>query len=140
MNKFIQIVFLGLSFLAFTGCGSSDSSSLPPSREDPIAQSYDVVDLLDLKDGYIVSGENDSGQNVTLSFCFDDYNYYSGDRQWNGYYRLNGQRINMFDETPTGGSYRIDTFNGLLEVGEIYTIDFQNDEIFVRSILEDLSC
>jgi hypothetical protein len=139
MNKFINMLFLGLSLLAFSACGSSDSSQTP-SIENPIIESYPIVNLQDLEDGYIVSGVNDSGQNVTLSFCFDKYDYYSGDSQWYGYYTLNGQRINMFDETPTGGSYRIDTFNGRLEVGEIYTIDFQNDEIIVESIIDDVRC
>jgi len=53
---------------------------------------------------------------------------------------LKGDRINMFDYTPTGGSYRIDTFNNLVEVGERYSIDFHNDEIIVKRITEDLTC
>lgn len=137
MNNFIKMILLGITLLALTACGGSSDNSVAPAIEEP---TYDRVKIENLQDGYIVSGLNDNGENVTLSFCLDNYNYYSGNGHWNGYYTLNRQRINMFDETPTGGSYRIDTFNGLLEVGEIYTIDFQNDEIIVHSILADSSC
>jgi hypothetical protein len=44
----------------------------------------------------------------------------------------------MFDNG--GGSYRIDTAIGLLEVGERYDIFEQFDEIIVEEIIEDLSC
>ena len=129
------MAFAGVALVALNGCGggSGDTTATGP-------ESFDRVDVLDLTDGFIIDGYNQAGEDVTLEFCNGEYDYYSGPDHWYGNFSINEDRVNMFDETPTGGSYRIDTFNYLFEVGQEYTIDFQNDEIEVEQITEDLAC
>lgn len=133
MKKFMGLVLAGVAVFALSGCdtGSDGGSG---------SATYPDVHVLDLDDGYIIDGRNEAGEYVTFEFCHGNYDYYSGPGHWYGHFSINGDRINMFDDTPTGGSYRIDTLNNLLEVGIKYYIDFQNDEIIVEQITEDLSC
>jgi hypothetical protein len=140
MNKTTRILYLAMATIGFTACGDTISERERDPIEDPTAQSYAFVELSDLKDGYSIRGTNLDGLEMKLDFCFFKYDYSSGKRNWHGSYSINSDRINLFDETPTGGSYRIDTITSLLEVGELYTIDFQDDEILVEEILEDLDC
>jgi len=141
MRKITKIVYSAIALMGLSACGSTTTSNTAREPiQEPLAKNYDFVELRDLKDGYSIRGTNLDGLAVQLDFCFYKYEYSSGKRQWNGSYAINSDRINLFDETPTGGSYRIDTITSLLEVGELYTIDFQNDEILVNEILEDLNC
>ena len=139
MKKLMSMAFAGVALVALNGCGSSGGDDNAPV--EPIGPiTFGAVDVLDLPQGYIIDGYNEAGEDVTLEFCNDDYDYYSGPDHWYGEFFIIDDRINMLDETPTGGSYRIDTDNYKLEVGEKYYIDFQNDEIIVEQITEDLSC
>lgn len=145
MQKIIRLCSSAIAVIALSACGGTSSTSNAEEDniievEDILPQSYAFVDVLDLDDGYIAKGQNFSGEEVSLGFCLGSYTYNSADESWYGSYSLNGQRINMFDETDTGGSYRIDTFNSLLEVGEAYTIDFQNDEIIIEEIIDNIAC
>ena len=135
MKKLMSVAFAGVALIALNGCGGGSDSSptIGPAT-------FDSVDVLDLTDGFIIDGYNQGGEDMTLEFCNGDYDYYSGPDRWYGSFSISGDRVNMFDETPTGGSYRIDTYNNLFEVGVEYPIDFQNDEILVEQITENLNC
>jgi len=135
MKKLMSMAFAGVALIALNGCGGGGGDDTTPIGPE----SFDSVDVLDLDDGYIIDGVNQAGEDVTLEFCHGEYDYYSGANIHGfGDFNINGDRVNMFDDD--GGSYRIDTFNNLFEVGEEYTIDFQNDEIIVEQITEDISC
>ena len=139
MNKrLLGLLVSGSMVLALNGCGGGSEGDNGGGTQPP--QTFNDVDILDLELGFIIDGHNDAGELVTLEYCNDNYKYYSGSGYWYGHFNIKGDRINMFDETQTGGSYRIDTFNNLLEVGVEYSIDFQNDEIIVDAITEDLDC
>jgi len=140
MKKLIDVLFLGIAVVALNGCGGGASDNTGDTGGANIPQSFSSVDVIYLQDGFIIDGRNRAGEAVTFEYCRDSYDYYSGPGHWYGHFNINGDRINMFDDTPTGGSYRIDTYNNLLEVGVEYPIDFQNDEIIVEQITEDLSC
>lgn len=141
MNKFMSLALSGVTVIVLSGCGGgSDGDSGGDSGGSTGPDTFSAVDVLGLDQGYIIDGYNESGEDVTLEYCNGSYDYYSGSGHWYGHFSINADRINMFDDTPTGGSYRIDTFNNLIEVGEEYSIDFQNDEIIVEQITEDLSC
>jgi len=134
-KQWISVVLSGMAAVVLSGCSGGDESG-----GDNLPQRYMEVDVLDLADGFIIHGYNEANEGVSLLFCGHSYEYYSGTGAWYGHFTINNDRINMFDETPTGGSYRIDTVNYLLEVGREYTIDFQNDEIIVEEILKDPGC
>ncbi len=138
MRKFVNVMVSGIAILSLSACGGGSGGDSGGSTNPP--QSYNQVDVLDLDIGYIIDGYNEAGQDVSLEYCNGSYDYYSGAGHWYGHYNINGDRINMFDDTATGGSYRIDTLNNLFEVGREYSIDFQNDEIIVENITEDLTC
>ena len=126
---------------ALNGCGSGGGhGGSSDGGGVQLAQSYAAVDILDLDSGYMIDGYNNAGYDVTFEYYKGDYDYYSGSGHWYSHFSINADRINMFDETSTGGSYRIDTYNNLLEVNEVYSIDFLNDEIIVDAITEDLDC
>lgn len=139
MERLMSILLSGAAVVALSGCGGGGGAS-PDSGGGSGPATFNSVDVLDLGNGYIIDGRNEAGEDVTLEYCNDSYEYYSGSGYWYGHFNINGDRINMFDDTPTGGSYRIDTINNLLEVGVEYPIDFQNDEIIVEQITEDLNC
>ena len=139
MNKrLLGLLVSGSMVLALNGCGGGSGSGDNGGGQSP--QTFSDVNVLDLEQGFIIDGHNNAGESVTLEYCDDNYKYYSGSGYWYGHFNINGDRINMFDDTSTGGSYRIDTLNNLLEVGQYYSIDFQNDEIIVDAITEDLGC
>ena len=141
MKKIVSIVLAATAVVALNGCGGGGSDTPPAGGGTGSGPAtYLDVDVLDLDNGYIIDGINDAGEYVTLEYCNGEYDYYSGSGHWYGHFSISGDRINMFDDTSTGGSYRIDTYNNLLEVGEWYSIDFQNDEITVEQITEDLNC
>jgi len=143
MKRLMSILLSGTAVVALSGCGGGGGAS-PNSGGGTGGGSgpatFSSVDILYLGDGFIIDGYNEAGEDVTLEYCNDSYEYYSGSGHWYGHFNINGDRINMFDDTPTGGSYKIDTINNLLEVGVEYPIDFQNDEIIVEQITEDLNC
>jgi len=133
MKKIVYTLLLSIAFMVLNGCNSnSDGNSSP--------KTFKGVDVAYLKDGFIVDGRNRAGESVTLEYCNNRYTYYSGTGHWYGHFSIKRDRINMFDETATGGSYRLDTYNNFLEVGVEYSIDFQNDEIIVAQITQDLNC
>ncbi len=137
MKRIMSVIIGGVAVVALSGCGggSGGGNNNPPVNQDILS-----VDIVDLDLGFIIDGQNDAGEDVTLEYCNGNYEYYSGSGHWYGHFSISGDRINMFDDTPTGGSYRIDTLNNYLEVGEWYSIDFQNDEITVDQITEDSNC
>jgi hypothetical protein len=140
-KKLFGLLLLGSMVLALSGCGGGGGGDNSPSDgggQSP--QTFSEVDVLDLNNGFIIDGRNDAGEDVTLEYCKGNYEYYSGSGHWYGHFSIKNDRVNMFDDTLTGGSYRIDTINNYFEVGEWYSIDFQNDEITVEQITEDLSC
>ena len=139
-KKLMSILVSGVALVALSGCGGGGSDGSADNGGSNLPQTFGSVDVVYLQDGFIIDGRNRAGEDVTLEYCRDSYDYYSGSGHWYGYFNINGDRINMFDESPTGGSYRIDTYNNLIEVNQEYTIDFQNDEIIVEQITEDLSC
>jgi len=137
MKKFVNVMVSGIAILSLSAFGGgSDGDSGGGSGP----ATFGSVNVLDLNNGFIIDGRNRAGEDVTLMYCRGGYKYYSGPGFWYGDFGINGDRINMFDQTPTGGSYRIDTYNNYLEVGIEYFIDFQNDEILVENITEDLAC
>ena len=140
MKKLVSVLVSGVAVVALSGCGGGTDDSIGDDGGANFPQSFNSIDVIYLQDGFIIDGHNRAGENVTLQFCRERYDYYSGPGYWYGHFNINGDRINMFDDTPTGGSYRIDTYNNFLEVGIEYPIDFQNDEIIVDQITEDLSC
>lgn len=139
MKKLVSVLTLGVAMVALNGCGAGTDGSTDNSGGN-FPQSFSSVDVSYLQDGFIIDGHNAAGENVTLEYCHNGYHYYSGAGYWYGHFSIKEDRINMFDETPTGGSYRIDTYNYKMEVGVGYSIDFQNDEIIVEQITEDLNC
>jgi len=141
MNKIISVLLSGVATIALSGCGGgSDGDSGGDTGGGSGPETFLSVDVLGLDQGFIIDGHNESGEDVTLEYCNGSYDYYSGGGHWYGHFNINADRINMFDDSPSGGSYRIDTLNNLLEVDREYSIDFQNDEIIVDQITEDLSC
>ena len=138
MKKVLSVIVGGVAVMALNGCGGGESPSGDNDPDSP--QTFQGIDIIDLDQGYIIDGHNDAGEDVTLEYCKGNYDYYSGPNHWYGHFSIKDDRINMFDDTPTGGSYRIDTINNYLEVGQWYSIDFQNDEIIVDQITEDLGC
>jgi hypothetical protein len=140
MHKTTKILSVAIAMIGLSACGDTIPEREREAIQDPTPRSYEFVKLSDLKDGYSVRGTNLNGLEMRLDFCLYRYDYTSGKRSWYGSYGINSDRINLYDETPTGGSYRIDTITSVLEVGELYTIDFQDDEILVEEILEDLDC
>ncbi len=136
MKRIMSVIISGVAVVVLSGCGGGGGDDAPPSGP----QTFNEVDIFDLDSGYIIDGYNDAGEDVTLEYCKGNYEYYSGSGHWYGHFSISNDRINMFDDTPAGGSYRIDTLNNYLEVGEWYSIDFQNDEITVEQITEDLNC
>ncbi len=140
MKKLVTVLFSGIVVIALSGCGGGTGGNAGDEGGANFPQSFDRIDVIYLEEGFIIDGYNGAGETVTLEYCRDRYDYYSGPGHWYGHFNINGDRINMFDDTPTGGSYRIDTYNNLLERGVEYAIDFQNDEIIVEQITEDLSC
>jgi len=140
MRRLLWTAVLSSAILALSGCGGGTSDNAGDEGGANFPQSFSSIDVIYLQDGFIIDGHNRAGEAVTLEYCRDSYDYYSGPGHWYGHFNINGDRINMFDDTPTGGSYRIDTYNNFLEVGVEYPIDFQNDEIIVEQITEDLSC
>ncbi len=141
MKRIMSVIIGGVAVVALSGCGGGGGDNPPVSGGGGNNPSVNQdVDILDLDLGFIIDGHNDAGEDVTLEYCNGNYEYYSGSGHWYGHFSISGDRINMFDDTSTGGSYRIDTLNNYLEVGEWYSIDFQNDEITVEQITEDLNC
>ena len=139
--KILMSLFLsGVAIIALNGCGGGGSGGSGGSGGGVGPNTYTDVHVLDLDDGYIIDGHNLAGQDVTLEYCKGNYDYYSGPDHWYGHFSIKNDRINMFDDTPTGGSYTIDTVNDLLEVDEEYYIFDQNDEIIIEQITEDLNC
>ena len=135
MKKFMSLVFAGVAVFTLSACGGGDDDSTS------VPKTYKGVEIKFLNDGFIIDGHNEADDFVTLEYCNGDYLYRSGDGHWYGYFRIKNDRINMYDKTSKhGGSYRIDTGNAFLEVGEEYSIDFQNDEIIVDTIIEDVTC
>jgi hypothetical protein len=139
MKKSILWSCLGVVLLALSGC-----EDVANRERDPIAEvepeSYQELGLRDLKDGVIVSGENLAGNSVVLSFCLYRYEYTTNKRAFYGSYGIASDRIKFSDETPTGGSYHIDTITSTLEVGQLYEITARDDQILVSEILQDLEC
>ena len=138
MKKLMGLFLSGVAVVALSGCGGGSDDSGDGGGSGP--NTYAEVHVLDLDDGYIIDGHNLAGQEVTFEYCNGKYEYYSGPDHWYGHFGINADRINMWDDTPTGGSYTIDTGNNLLEVGIEYYIFDQNDEIIVDQITEDLRC
>ena len=142
MRRVANIAVTGVVLLSLVGCGGGSDGSANNGGGDggSYPQSFSSIDVSYLQDGFIIDGYNEAGEEVTLEYCGNRYRYYSGEGYWYGHFSIKEDRINMFDETPTGGSYRIDTYNYHVEVGIEYSIDFQNDEIIVEQITEDLAC
>jgi hypothetical protein len=143
MKKLLNILVATSAVMALTACGGGGSNgdyNGGGGGGSTGPESLYAVDVSNLDQGFIIYGSNRAGESVTLKYCGRNYEYASGSGYWYGHFNINGDRINMFDDTPTGGSYRIDTGNYTLEVGVEYFIDFQNDEILVDQITEDLYC
>ena len=134
MNQWMSLVVIAIAVFTLSGCGGGSDGGFDPSNR------LTQVDVDALKLGYIIDGYNKAGEDVTLEYCNNNYTYYTGPSSFYGHFTINADRINMFDDTPTGGSYRIDTLNYLLEIGREYSIYVQNDEIIVEQITEDLNC
>ena len=136
MKKLMSLFLSGIAVVALSGCGSS-SAGVNNGGNPP--EIISAVDILDLDLGYRISGINSDDDSIDIEYCGANYDIYVGADYHSGTFDVNdaGDRINMFDDD--GGSYRIDTPNGLLELDEDYEIKFVDDYILVESISE-ISC
>ncbi len=126
MKKLINLLFLSVAVVMFTGCGAVVDDGL---------NTLSSLDINKLTFGYKIQGYNNSSQDVELIYCNSDYTYYRGSESFYGSFTINGSGVvvNMYDDA--GGSYILDTYNGYIEVGSYYTIDYVSDEITVTDIL-----
>ncbi len=139
MKKYSLALVVAMATIVLNGCGGSDGDETY-FYDEGASQSIESLYLSSLQEGFVLEGHNESDEAVTLRYCGTRYDYYRGTKHWYGHFGIKEERINMFDETSTGGSYRIDTYNGVLEVNVAYPIKFQKDEIIIDRIVEDVSC
>jgi len=139
MKKIFLVTLLSSMLLILSGCGSSGNDAPPvveqPPVEEPLPpEELNSVDLYDLDAGYSIGGYNNMGELVVLEYCKGEYVYYRDSEFFNGNFDIsnNGATINMYDSD--GGSYVIDTENGLIEVGYSYYIFDINNDISVEAI------
>lgn len=130
MQKLMNLFLSGVAVVALSGCGGSSTSD--GEDDNGGGNSYVDVHILDLEQGYAISGYNDVSDNVTLEYCYDEYKYYRGSEYFYGTFNIVDTEIQMYDSD--GGSYIIDTPNELLEVDENYYIWDISSDITVESI------
>jgi len=133
-KKLFGLLLSGSMVLALSGCGGGgdggdggDGGGQPPI-------SYDSIEIIDLNEGYEISGVNNRNEKITLLYCSDGhYEYYRNSERFTGDYNIVYDEIQMIDKT---GSYVIKTGNNYLEVGEVYPCDSLGRDLEVNSIVE----
>jgi len=136
----------GSMVLALNGCGGGSGSGDNGGGDNgggdiQPPQAVTLLNILDLDMGYVIEGTSSYGNDVVLSYCKGKYDY---ERIPGSHYRggfnitYNDTTISMLDND--GGSYRIDTGTGYLEVGEYYDIYDVADDITITNIYEDINC
>jgi hypothetical protein len=159
MKNLLRVAIATSLIFALTGCGSSSSDpitetpvvtlpvepepTIPPEEpiypEDPIPmEPMYSVDVYDLDNGYAIEGYNENGDVTIIEYCKGQYTYYRGVESFYGDFNTDGYTINMFD--MDGGSYIVDTDNGLIEVGMNYYIFDINSYIDVDAIVPLVDC
>jgi len=93
---------------------------------------------MDLDDGYSLEGYSDSGELVILEYCHGTYNYYRDADYFYGDFDTSGLTINMYDSD--GGSYVIDTDDGMINLGVNYYIFDVDSDITVDTIAPLTDC
>ena len=133
MKKLMGLFLSGVAVIVLSGCGSSSSSGSDNGDDSGSGgNSYFDVHILDLEQGYAISGYNSDSEDVTLMYCNDQYDYYRGNEYFYGIFNIVGSEVQMSDSA--GGSYIIGTPNDLLEVDENYYIWDVGSDITVESI------
>jgi hypothetical protein len=138
VRNFTKISLGTVAALALNGCNLAELAGITK------------VDILELKEGYIIKGNDDkNNREVRLEFCGTRYWYYRGGAtDKDGTFNIrdgaeySNTRVNMFDSD--GSSYRIDTEDvnndGELKVGEEHEIKFNTEYIDITSIEKDAGC
>ncbi len=136
MKKLLGLLLSGVAIVALSGCGTTDGDGDNGGGNPGVITS---VDIYNLEQGYRISGVNVDDDDIDVLYCGNNYDLYTGSDHFTGTFNIGdeGYRINMFDDD--GGSYRVDTSNGNLEVDEYYQIKYIDDYIIVESITE-ISC
>jgi len=148
MNKLISIALMSSSLFIFSGCGGGSDAPVydnppvvvPPDNvlpDRPVNPDVDVdvidsIDIMDLDNGYSLEGYSDNGELVILEYCHGTYNYYRDSDYFYGDFDTNNLTINMYDSD--GGSYVIDTDDGVIDIGVNYYIFDINSDITVDTI------
>jgi hypothetical protein len=133
MKKIVGFMIAGVAVVALSGCGPTNAADT----------TYDNVDISQLRNGYLITGDDNNNKNIELAYCGNTYELYHEKTTFSGTFNIKSSTntINMFEKTPNSkASYRIDTVNGFLEKGEIYTIKENGYDITIESIRKDPWC
>ena len=133
MKKIVSFVIAGVAMIGLSGCNLTNLDG---------GKTYTQVNIQDLTDGYLINGDDGSYKTIELSYCGNTYELYHEGTTFTGTFNVKSstETINMFQKNPKKASYRIDTVNGFLEVGEKYTVKFNGYDITVTSIRKDSLC
>jgi len=128
MKKMIGLAVGAVAMVVLSGCQPSNGGS-----------TVNKVDILDLTDGYVIEGTDQDNKDVELDFCGNRYVLYHDGADFSGTFSIGDSdyRINMFQKSPTTGSYRIDTDNGFLWKNSTYEIKYNGYDISIDTITKE---
>ncbi|GEM_PF-4197507 len=140
MKKILLIGSMVVASLVMSGCDVADDAT--DGDADDVGNyvsgtTYDAVYLDDLYMGFVISGYNNKGENVALSFCDNSYTYSRAKSQTESFYgtfRIDGNEVEMTDKTSAGGSYVLNGRSGSLETGYTYDCNALSRDLTVEAI------
>ena len=127
MKKLIKLLILSVAVVFFTGCGGVTDDTAGSTS----------VNIYDLTYGYSIQGTDSNYNSVELVYCGSSYDYYRGSSHFYGYFEIDGSDIVMSDYTD-GGRYRLDSYNGLIEEGYNYYVNYPYD--ITVSYITQINC
>jgi len=137
MKRILSLFLTFFVVLTLSSCGTGEDGSSNDgnnnSYENNDYYNSNSIYISNLNNGYIIRGSNNRGENVTLYF-YDDgsYDYDRNNEYFSGTYKIIDVEVQMKDSN--GGSYVLDSENGILKEGYSYFCNALGRKLTISSI------